>query len=234
MNCDRAFDLITSPADRADSELQRHLQGCPRCRDLAEMLEPALHLLDDSRPSAAYGSENDASCWSSDFQENEYDSKPKGSSRRSRYDTPEYWQAVEAQQRRRGYQEGLKVAAILLLVAVFSAGIAHIGRDTSTPLAQVAAISTESCLRRDTDGRQSAPVLAACVACHLDEQENAKLAEDSHVRVRQLVQRCVTCHLEMKQSPTEVADLRTSSLITSDDEVWGHSAGPCLRLATGG
>lgn len=234
MNCDRAFDLITSPSDRDDSELKRHLQGCPRCRDLAEMLEPALHMLDDARPGAAYGSESDMGYWSSDCLDDEHNSQPKKSSHRSRYDTPEYWQAVEAQQRRRGYQEGLKVAAILLLVAVFSAGIAHIGRDTSTPLAQVAAISTEACLRRDTDGRQSAPVLAACVACHLDEQENAKLAEDSHVRVRQLVQRCVTCHLEMKQAPTEVADLRTSSTTSSEEDIWGHSGGPCIRLATGG
>jgi len=229
MNCDRAFDLITSPSEQHDSELQHHLQGCPRCRDLVEMFAPALHLLEEAGPGVAFGPDGEMLYWSSDSLEGNTDAQTRRGA--SRYDSPEYWQAVEAQQRRRGYQEGLKVAAILSLIAMFSVGLAIIGRDNSTPLAQVAAITTENCLRRDTDGKATAPALAACIACHLDESENSKLTDDANIRVRALVQRCVTCHLELKRPGTEIADLGNAT--ANDDDIWGHSGGPCLRLASG-
>lgn len=232
MNCDRAFDLITSPSERNDSELQHHLQGCPRCRDLVEMFAPALHLLEEAGPGVAFGPDGEMLYWSSDRLDDQAPEQPQTRRGSSRYDCPEYWQAVEAQQRRRGYQEGLKVAGFLSLIALFSVGLAIIGRDNATPLAQVAAIATETCLRRDTDGKDSAPALAACIACHLDETENSKLTDDANIRVRALVQRCVTCHLELKRPGTEIADLGNSA--NNDDEIWGHSAGPCLRLASGG
>lgn len=233
MNCDRAFDLITSPSERHDPELQQHLQCCARCRDMAELFEPALHLLEDSGPGVAFGPDGEMLYWSSEALDEEGCSEQPRRVRPSRYDSPEYWQAVEAQQRRLGYQEGLKVAAVLMLIAVFSVGIAIIGRDSSSPFAQVAAIASEDCLRRETHGKETAPVLAACVACHLDETENAKLADDAAVRVRQLVQRCVTCHFELKPTTTEIADVTHPSAANNEDAIWGH-AGPCLRLVHGG
>ncbi len=45
MNCDQAFDHLTLTAPPADGHaLAEHLAGCPRCRSLAETLEPALEL----------------------------------------------------------------------------------------------------------------------------------------------------------------------------------------------
>ncbi|MGE0609896.1 MAG: hypothetical protein AB7O62_22590 [Pirellulales bacterium] len=45
MNCDQAFDHLTLTVPPADGHaLAQHLAGCPRCRSLAETLEPALEL----------------------------------------------------------------------------------------------------------------------------------------------------------------------------------------------
>lgn len=44
MNCDQAFDVMTSP-ERSDSRaLSHHLDACRRCRQMYETLEPALGL----------------------------------------------------------------------------------------------------------------------------------------------------------------------------------------------
>jgi hypothetical protein len=47
MNCDLAFDCLTDPARRQCAELTEHLTRCPRCRDMAEALEPAIDLLSE-------------------------------------------------------------------------------------------------------------------------------------------------------------------------------------------
>ena len=45
MNCDQAFDRLTSPGADGDAALERHLRGCPRCRDMQETLAPAMEWL---------------------------------------------------------------------------------------------------------------------------------------------------------------------------------------------
>lgn len=45
MNCDQAFERLTDPAVGCDAELEAHLYGCPRCRDMSEILEPALRFV---------------------------------------------------------------------------------------------------------------------------------------------------------------------------------------------
>ncbi len=44
MNCDQAFDVMTSPCRQSDRGLPVHLAGCPRCREMLDTLEPALGL----------------------------------------------------------------------------------------------------------------------------------------------------------------------------------------------
>ena len=53
MNCDQAFDVMThprrpEPLSAAAIELKQHLQFCPRCRQMQEVLAPALDSLHDS------------------------------------------------------------------------------------------------------------------------------------------------------------------------------------------
>ena len=47
MNCDQAFDALTDNNLRDSNELTQHLDSCPRCRDMADMLDPALDLFAD-------------------------------------------------------------------------------------------------------------------------------------------------------------------------------------------
>ena len=46
MNCDEAFDALTEAVGRASAELEWHLEHCPRCRQMQEVLSPALELFD--------------------------------------------------------------------------------------------------------------------------------------------------------------------------------------------
>ncbi len=45
MNCDEAFDALTDPNQRDNQELRWHLEFCPRCRGMQDVLAPALSLL---------------------------------------------------------------------------------------------------------------------------------------------------------------------------------------------
>jgi hypothetical protein len=51
MNCDDAFDALTDPACANTAELAEHLLKCPRCRELKQVLEPALSLLCGDLPA---------------------------------------------------------------------------------------------------------------------------------------------------------------------------------------
>ena len=47
MNCDDVFDALTDPSlsESRTAQLEAHLAGCPRCRQLREVIEPARSLL---------------------------------------------------------------------------------------------------------------------------------------------------------------------------------------------
>jgi hypothetical protein len=51
MNCDDAFDALTDPVCADTAELAEHLLKCPRCRELKQVLEPALSLLCGDLPA---------------------------------------------------------------------------------------------------------------------------------------------------------------------------------------
>lgn len=55
MNCDEAFDALTDPNWQDNSALKWHLDFCPRCREMQQVLAPALAMFagetDSSAPS---------------------------------------------------------------------------------------------------------------------------------------------------------------------------------------
>ena len=42
MNCDQAFDVMTSSHGACNADLHDHMGRCPRCREMQQTLEPAL------------------------------------------------------------------------------------------------------------------------------------------------------------------------------------------------
>src|SRR5688572_17197194 len=52
LNCDQVFDLLTRgpfpSGEETDQPVESHLQACHECRQLAEALQPAVHLLHES------------------------------------------------------------------------------------------------------------------------------------------------------------------------------------------
>lgn len=195
MNCDQAFDCLTNPHQRESDALQRHLNACPRCRDLADALEPALTLFDDASTSfdaystqSEFGCEDDCGC----------SSQPKANRSNSASGWRSFDREVTSQDQRHRQREGAKVAIVLLLIGAFTAAIAHVGRESPAPLSRVAEIDTDACLRQHIDAHaDSAPILAACLACHLDSTESLKVSFDARDRVHRIVKNCVVCHLEM-------------------------------------
>ena len=55
MNCDQAFELMTDPVGSGSPALQRHLERCPRCRQMQQTLSPALDWMLSSEPSPQPG-----------------------------------------------------------------------------------------------------------------------------------------------------------------------------------
>jgi hypothetical protein len=55
MNCDEAFDCLTDPARRDGDELKWHLGHCPRCRQMKDVLSPALDLFAPPAGSTEFG-----------------------------------------------------------------------------------------------------------------------------------------------------------------------------------
>jgi hypothetical protein len=51
MNCDTAFDLMTDAEGSRSLALARHLDDCPRCRQMQATLSPALDFLVETRPA---------------------------------------------------------------------------------------------------------------------------------------------------------------------------------------
>jgi hypothetical protein len=48
MKCDQAFELMTDPVGATSPSLQRHLERCPRCRQMQLTLSPALEWMRSS------------------------------------------------------------------------------------------------------------------------------------------------------------------------------------------
>ena len=62
MNCDDAFDCLTDPRSSRRGELARHLQACPRCREMADTLSPALAGLENAGLENAWLENDEAAC----------------------------------------------------------------------------------------------------------------------------------------------------------------------------
>ena len=183
MNCDEAFDALTRPHSQSDSALKWHLEMCPRCREMQDVLAPALAMFsEESERTTAEISEPrssrrlDAAFWEGD------ENPPKAAP----FLTPEAVRVAEQTAnalRPSRRQPGripprlLAVGAVCLLAAcgVFFAmrgASAPPDRPETTPV-----ILADQCLwtNRKVDppnvkreNNSSRWVVLSCVACHLE------------------------------------------------------------------
>ena len=224
MNCNDAFDCMTDPASGRKHQLTAHLEQCPRCRQMREVLEPALELFGPASPQAREAVEG-------------HSGLPFGKSGSSPLVTPETIRLAQnaASRLNRGarrdrdllrrmvalsvrYTTALAIGA---LVAFCVVGVSE-NRGTS-------GVAAASCLW--TDAREPdatlelrAPALvAACVACHVEESRSpgrpgggpsataclwqlahgsrlATAADAKRSNPHGVVVSCVSCHLEKAKS----------------------------------
>ena len=193
MNCDQVFDALTDNNLRDSNELIQHLDNCPRCRDMADMLDPALDLFADVLEASG---EFEPSA-SSENSGNEYaDSAPTSEQARSTRPRTASRSWLQLSQRRAASQrDGLRVAAFLMLIAVMMAAMVNVERAGRN---EAVAISLPAdCQRTANTESSSVNVAAGCVACHLRAESLSEIQPTQRAHARQLVHRCVSCHLDM-------------------------------------
>jgi hypothetical protein len=180
MNCDDVFDALTDPAlPNGSAELDEHLAGCPRCRQLREVIEPARSLLGGELPIERLPGEKSG---------NESDTGPRAKSlltveslgmaeaiatqlaARGRTKLPRRWSSANP-----GLLTVVRGAALVL----FGAALVYClePRDRENYLRAIPAVAPASppakvCTRmdfqrRDLRSRSAQQVVLTCVACHM-------------------------------------------------------------------
>jgi len=231
MNCDQAFDALTDNNLRNSDELIQHLDSCPRCQDMADMLDPALNLFDDVVEASG---EFEGSAQPVEFTE-DYSSSiepvsdtEKLPSTRPRTASRPWLQT--SQRRAAAQRDGFRVAAFLMLIAVLMAAMVNVERGSRNDA--VAISLPADCQRSTTTESSSDNVVAGCVACHLRTASLADLEPAQRVHARQLVQRCVSCHLDLT-TDQYLAELSRDSQSGENSEsfqlascLFGRDSGP--------
>lgn len=196
MNCDQAFDALTDNNLRDCEALVQHLDQCPRCRDMADMLDPALDLFGDVLEASG---EFEPSTSSATFiDDSSLNSEPAAGSESSPSTRPRTANRPWLQTSRRrasSQRDGFRVAAFLMLIAVLMAAMVNVERGAKNDA--VAISLPDNCQRSAATESSSDNVVAGCVACHLKAESLATIEPAQRAHARQLVQRCVSCHLDL-------------------------------------
>lgn len=201
MNCDQAFDALTCRGASENEALANHLEACPRCRDMADVLSPALELFAPAaleEPAASAGETVEPSV-----------------SRSAASPTPEAADWIDSapwrsnvQSARRARRDGLKIFGAVALVTLLSVGFASLGRDGSSGF--LSSVSAAECIRESSEPIAAEKAVAACVSCHLQLTES-QLAEPAQVKAEAAILKCVDCHMatgsEMQLASAKIACL---------------------------
>lgn len=197
MNCDEAFDRLTDPAGANDDLLQTHLAECPRCRDMAELLRPALDLIQSPEGDGLslgilrQGNE-DCRCSLTDRNASGSDDASVFCTRSRPWLSGNRPHAPHAADR-------LRLLTFLLLIGMLTAAIAGISRDQQSQSPQLAITLPLDCQRNEKPSRPADTVIAGCVACHVKNIAGSSPESTRITAASPWVQRCVACHLEQDQ-----------------------------------
>lgn len=177
MNCDQAFEHITDAALRHSPALQRHLQTCPRCRQMQETLAPAL----------AYFDGESAGSMDAAFLSAAYDTPETGAEAADLFLSPEAVEIAEQAARQLSarrpaarLQPKRLAGAVLRCAAIFFIGaltaFGFFGREAvhRVPAAQKESACTRQ-LAAEADaavaGMDAPNFVRSCIACHLASHE---------------------------------------------------------------
>ena len=185
MNCDQAFDALTSADGLRSAELQGHLDACPRCRDMAVTLAPALELFGAGR----HDDMRDTHGW-------EHPAAPITAVQAARAAAQRWTQHGRRHGSRSWLVEGLKIGGAgvvaAALVMVLTGGPASESVSPSTAAASCQWIDRGSVAQT----RPSAAVLSmACMNCHLQSASPAVTAAPAISKSHPATTlACVACH----------------------------------------
>lgn len=192
MTCDEAFDRLTDPAGASDNLLQTHLAECPRCRDMAELLRPALDLIQSpDADGLSLGIRRD---------DDEFARPALAHQNASASDASSVFHAIPrpwlSDRHYAPHADRLRLLTFLLLVGMLTAGIAGISRDQQSQSPQLAITLPVDCQRSEKPSRPADTVIAGCVACHVKNIAGSSPESARITAASPWVQRCVACHLE--------------------------------------
>jgi hypothetical protein len=190
MNCDETFDALTDPVGANTAELAKHLLKCPRCRDLKQVLEPALSLLcgdlpvepamPAALPNEGRGNDHTAASQKSFLSIEAIGVAEAAAARLASQSAPSGSRPVV---RVPGHRIGGRALQGLLCAALGGLAVFCIGlwdgksdvapQPTLTPGVIPAGVCTRNAVpQKATQPRENArAVILSCVACHLREHQ---------------------------------------------------------------
>jgi hypothetical protein len=217
MNCDLAFDCLTDSARRDCAELAKHLARCPRCRDMAEALEPAIDLL--SEVSAHESASADASSFAGAGGSVEPEGKLIEPRRQASplngrltapvrpSNEPAWPNAPWHTESQRRLQRRLVTWQILAGIAGLTCVLTAVTQLRHSDQQALAALPTNTeCRRAEPTEASASTVVAGCVACHTLEESLQLIAESKRNHVQTTLTRCVACHVSSPSKDAVSAD----------------------------
>jgi len=163
MNCDTAFDLMTDVSGSRSAALTRHLETCPRCRQMQDTLAPALEFLSHAPPHELVASLADDTESESDGRQPFASVEALTIARQASYDLVESSGTPRVRIRR-------MASRIVRYAAVFAAGL--LLAIVATPQRDNGVIRKQECTRREAaDTKHRSPeqiqnLIRSCAACH--------------------------------------------------------------------
>jgi hypothetical protein len=168
MTCDEAFEALTGPSEFSAGDLRSHLAACPRCREMSDVLAPALALFAGEAPREAppvdqqFATGTEASGAAAGTLLSPAAIRADDHAARAL--------ASQSPRRRTVLLPGvLRIAAVFVLGIATAFGIAGL---RSGPQAAENPATNGSCLwiarnAQSAEDLQAEHVILSCVACHL-------------------------------------------------------------------
>ncbi len=234
MNCDQAFDQMTDLALSDRSELQQHLVRCARCRQMQEILSPAISAFSESEESS--GSPEPTSS-NAEHVSRSYADSPwlsPDSVQIAEQNAKQLMYRVRSSKRRSHSRlAALRYAAAMFVGALIAYGLGGAWfENESDEFSGRAASNIENChwlhqgstvlpVRQEHSASQ---LVASCVHCH---------SGTMMPKAQSVTLKCVACHLNLPnhalgiRSPadTEGGVLGRGEAVSLSDCLWQQARG---------